>query len=102
MRHAIQLRMVFSLIFFWAREGGIKGEGRRQDDSDKVEPRLVVVSANDRDQMNQRMGGQEAGACDRGRPISRPPGPRGEGETGDKERHANILDEMRVERPGSG
>src|SRR5882724_5751013 len=102
MRRAIQLRMIFSLVFFLAGEGGIKGEGRRQHDSDKVEPRLMVVSADDRDQMNQGVAGQEAGACDRGRPISRPPGPRGESETGDKERHADILDKMRVERPGSG
>jgi len=94
--------MIFSSIFFWAGEGGVEGENRRQNDSDKVEPGLVVVSADDRDQMNQGVGGQEAGACDGCRPVARPPGSRGERETGDEERHANVLDEMRVERPGSG
>src|SRR4029078_9859730 len=95
MRRAIQLRMRFS----WTREGGIESESGRQDDGEKVEHRLVVVSADDRDQVDQGMGGQEAGASERRPPISRPPGSRGERETGDEEGDANVLDEMRVERP---
>jgi len=97
-RRAIQLRMIFSLV----GEGGIEGEGRRQDDGEKIEPRVVVVSADDRDQVDQGMGDEEGGTRDGGRPVSRPPGPCCEREAGDKERHADVLDEMRVERPGSG
>ncbi len=63
---------------------------------------MVVVPKDDRDQVDQGMGGQEPGTRDSGRLVSRPPGSRGQCESGDNEDHANVLDEMRVERPGSG
>jgi hypothetical protein len=62
----------------------------------------VGVPADDRDQMDQGVGGEEPGAGNGSRPVPRPQGPRGERETGGEERHADVLDEMRVERPGFG
>ena len=57
---------------------------------------MMGVPAGDRHQMDQGVAPKEAGAGDRRRPLSGPPCPRGERETGDKEGRADVLDEMGV------
>jgi hypothetical protein len=84
--------MTFSLVW----EGRIKRGCRRQHDREEVKYGMMGVPAGDRHQMDQGVRPKEAGAGDRRRPLSGPPCPRGERETGDKEGRADVLDEMGV------
>ena len=69
---------------------------------EEVERGVMGVPANDQHQMDQGVGGQETGARHRRRPVARAPCPCGEREAGHEERHADVLDEMRIEWAGVG
>src|ERR1700730_13421979 len=98
MRRAIQLRMTFSL----GGEGGIEGKRRREHDGDEVESCVMIVPAYDLNEMDQAVNGQETCASDRGRPVHRPPRPRGQRKSGNEECRAYVLDKVRIVGAGLG
>jgi hypothetical protein len=95
--------MTFSVLSFsWGREGRIKREGRPQHDGDEVESGARIMPADHQRKMKQGVQHQEGRSGNRGRPVPGSPGPRGQGEASDQERRANVLDEVRIIRPGFG
>src|SRR6185437_3791620 len=92
----MNLRMAF--VSGW--EGRVERKRGRQDHGRKVGGGMVVMTGDDKNEMDEGMNYEKGGTCHGGGPINGAPGARRQRQARDQECRADVLDEMRVKRAG--